>query len=451
MRVGSPFFLQRWLAMLSCVLLTGCASYHPQSLPTAPDLARAPQVTVSASRFDLPGLTPQPVSPLGLNANTVMLLAVLHNPDLKAARLEAGIASAQLLQAGLLPNPQLDASFASSVKNYGGAIGLDEQIQSWITRGAARAAAAYKKKQVNLNILWQEWQIAEQAEQLFEQIRTESRIQGLDAGSASLLRGQYLRDKKAMEHGDALSTTVSADLAKLSGAEQSERQLQLQANAARHGLNALLGLRPEVRLHLMGFPHPAPLTASQYHAALIAVAHRRADLLALQAGYESQEEEVRRAVLGQFPALTAGVEMDRDPVEGVNSIGPHVTLSLPLFNHNQGQIALQRATRAVLRQNYQTRLDAAVSQADQVWAAIRIQRRDARELSEQIDVMQRTVAAAQRSLRENDLDASAYVSLKVNLLSRRAELIGLRGSMEQSRATLRMLLGLPFEAMGSDR
>lgn len=451
MRFGSPFFLQRWLAMLSCLLLTGCASYHPQPLPTAPDLAKAPQVTVSASRFALPGLKPQPVSRLGLDANTVMLLAVMHNPGLKADRMQAGVASAQLLEAGLLPNPQLTASFASSARNYGGAIGLDEQIQSWITRGAARAAAAYNKKRVNLNILWQEWQIAEQAEQLFEQIQTESRMQAIDASSASLLREQYLRDEKAMEQGDALSTTVSADFAKWSGAEQSERQLQLKLNLARHGLNALLGLQPGVRLHLIGFPRPAPLTASGFHAAVGAVAHRRPDLLALQAGYESQEEEVRRAVLGQFPALTAGVEMDRDPVEGVNDIGPHVTLSLPLFNHNQGQIALQRATRAVLRQSYQTRLDAAVSQADQVWAAIGIQRRQARELSQQIDGMQQTVAAAQRSLLENDLDASAYVSLKVSLLSRRAELIGLRASMEQSRATLRMLLGLPFEAMGSDR
>ncbi len=42
----------------------------------------------------------------GLSPEEAAILAVLVNPSLKAARDQKGIASAQLFQAGILPNPQ---------------------------------------------------------------------------------------------------------------------------------------------------------------------------------------------------------------------------------------------------------------------------------------------------------------------------------------------------------
>lgn len=446
MNLRSFRLCKRHLALFTGLLLTGCATYHPHPLPSAPNLAATPQLSVPVKQFHLPGLAPETISPRGLDATAIMLLAVLHNPQLKAARLQAGVASAQLLQAGLLPNPQLNASFATSVRNYGGTIGLDEQIRSWITRGAAKAAAAAHQKQVNINILWQEWQVAARAQQLFIHIRSGEQLHHLLQQSHTLLNAEYQRDRRAMLQGNALATTVSSDLVALNTVETNLRKLQIQQNLARHQLNALLGLQPQVRLHLIGSPQDHALTPTAYKAAVTALPHRRPDLLALQAGYQSQEQNVRRAILGQFPAVTAGVALHRDPIEGVNDLGPHVTLSLPLFNHNQGQIALQRATRSVLRQTYQARLDAAVGQADQVRQAIAIQRHQLRELSAQIAVLQKTVAAAKQSLMQNNLDASAYVKLQASLLDRRAEALRLHASIKSARATLRVLLGLPFQA-----
>ena len=137
------------------------------------------------------------------------------------------------------------------------------------------------------------------------------------------------------------------------------RQLQTEMNLTRHELNALLGLRPDVQLHLIGTTEIKPLSKDEFDRAITALPHRRADLLALQAGYQSQEELLRRAILAQFPTLSAGVDLERDPVEGVNAFGPEVSLSLPIFNRNQGQIAIERATRAVMWQQYQEQLDSA--------------------------------------------------------------------------------------------
>lgn len=430
--------------LLVSLLFTGCTAYHAHPLPAAPDLGNTTQLTVPVTQFRIPGLAPHQTSSRGLDATTVMLLAVIHNPELKAARLQAGVADAQVLQAGLLPNPQFDASFASSVHNYGGTLGLSEQIQSWITRGAAKAAAAANERQVNLNILWLEWQTAARAEQLFIQVQTDERLTQLLDQSVRLSHAQYKTSHAAMLHGDALATTVSADLVALNHAETAQRQLQLQMNLARHQLNALLGLQSDVHLHLIGSPNFRTLSEKDFQAAAATVAHRRPDLLALQAGYKSQEENVRQAVLGQFPALTAGMALARDPIEGVNDFGPRVTISLPLFNHNQAQIALQQATRAVLWQTYQARLDAAVGQADQVRHAIAIQRREQQELAAQISTLRHTAMAARRSLLQSNLNMTAYVAIESDLLDRRAEAIQLHASIQSAQAALRVLLGLPF-------
>ena len=425
--------------------LSGCAHYRPNPLPTAPNLQKTPQLTVPAKQFWLPGLPPHVVSTRGLDETTVMTVAVFNNPDLKAARLQAGVASAQLLQSGLLPDPQLDAGFAASALDYGGVLGLSQQIQALLTRGAAKAAAKAAARQVNLNILWQEWQVAEQARELFIQLRADVQLKSVLASTRSLFDERYTRDRAAMQRDDETVATVAADLYAISNADTALRQLQSEINLNRHALNALLGLDPSVHLHLIGPIAMPALSQTEYEKAIAALPQHRADLLALQAGYQSQEETLRRAILAQFPALSAGVELERDPVEGVNSIGPTVTMSLPIFNRNRGQIAIQRATRAVLWQTYQARLDAAHSQADQVWQASKIMAAQLKDLDAQLPELAKTAAAAQQSLRQYNLNAPLYVTLESNLLARRAEAIRLRASLETSRSALRTLLGLPFE------
>lgn len=442
-------FRRHWRNPAACLLgmmLSGCATYHPHPLPTAPDLARAPEITVPAQKFWLPGLPPHTISPEGLDETTAVMLAVFNNPDLKAARLQAGVASAQLMEAGLLPDPQFGAGFATSALNYGGALSLTEDVQALITRGAEKAAAQATQRQVNLNILWQEVQVAERARELFIQARADAQLQEVLQANRTLLQDRYHRDHAAMERGDETAGTVSADLILVTNADTALRQLQTQVNLTGHQLNELLGLEPAVQLHLIGPTQLPPLTRGQFDGALAALPHRRVDLLALAAGYQSQEENLRRAILAQFPLLNAGVDLERDPVEGVNAFGPQVTLTLPIFNRNRGQIAIHQATREALRATYQAHLDAAANQADQVRKATRIMAAQLKDLDAQLPVLAKTAAAAERSYRQNNLNAGLYVSLQSNLLSKRVEAIRLRTSLDDAQSALRTLLGLPFAA-----
>jgi len=433
-------------ACLLYCMLAGCTAYHPQPLPAAPDLSRTPALTIPAKQFLLPGLSPHPVSSRGLDATTAVLLAVCNDPDLKAARLQAGVARAQVLQAGLLPNPQFGAGFAQSARNYGGALSLSEDLQAWLTRGTQKAIASANQQQVHLNILWQEWQVAAQASQLFIQARSSKQLQAVLRAQERLLADRALADEKAMQQGNQTATVVSSDLRQLSTVQQKLHQLALNAMQTNHQLHALLGLEPGVRLHLVGSAAQPVISAAQFHAAIADLPQRRADLLALQAGYRSQEEALRRAILMQFPALSAGVDLERDPVEGVNDFGPQVSLELPIFNHNQGEIAIQKATRAVMRQTYQARLDAAVSQAHEVWRESLVLAAQLQDVENQLPALKQRAGAARRSMEQNNLDAAAYTAMEMDYLAQKEQAIQLRASLESSRYALRILLGLPLAA-----
>jgi outer membrane protein TolC len=426
--------------------INGCATYKPHPLPTAPDLTNTVELTVPATQLGVPGLGPHTISPQGLDVTAVMTLAVLNNPDLKAARLQANVARAQLLEAGLLPDPQFGASFATSALNYGGVLSLNQDIQAILTRGAAKAAAKASQTQVHLNILWQEIQVAEKARELFIQAQSDDRLLEVLKANQSLLAENYDRAEAAMERGDETSTTVASDLILVSDADAALRQLQIDDNLTQHALDTLVGLDPNAELHLIGQAQLQPLTRARFEEAVTNLPHRRVDLLALQAGYKSQEENLRRAVLAQFPSLSAGVDLERDPVEGVNAVGPEVTLTLPIFNRNRGQIAIQRATRDLIRQQYQAQLDAASSQADQIWKAAEIMSVQLKNLDAQLPMLQSTANMAEQSLRQNNLNAGLYVMAQSNLLAKQSEEIRLQASLETAQSALSTLLGLPSDA-----
>ena len=444
MKLPFSFRLPAYAALPFTMLMAGCATYHAAPLPSVPDLTNTPSLTVPASQFLLPGLKPHRFPTTGLDETAVVTLAVFDNPDLKAARLRAGVADAQLLQAGLLPDPVLSAGFATSAINYGYDAALSEDIQALILRGPAKSAAKAHRQQVNLDILWQEWQVAEKARELFIQARTNQRLQLVLTANRDLLARRYRQDNRAMQKGDLTLSTVSADLTVLTAADTSVRQFQRNANLTRHTLNQLLGLKPSAQLRLIGPDITQPLSREEFETAVAALPHRRADLLALRAGYRSQEQSVRQAILAQFPALSAGVDASRDPVEGVNYYGPSVSLTLPLFNRNRGQIALQRATRAVLRQTYQARLDQAVGDVDQVWQATQIMQHQLQDLDAYLPVLEKTAAAAEQSFRQHNLDAGLYVDVESSLLAKQAEAIRLREALDTAQSALQTLLGLPL-------
>ena len=83
--------------------------------------------------------------------------------------------------------------------------------------------------------------------------------------------------------------------------------------------------------------------------------NRRLDLMALQQAYKNQDEQVHIAVLQQFPTISIGFTQTKNNSD-YYTLGAGVTVTLPLFDQNQGQIALAEATRQQLFDEYTNRV-----------------------------------------------------------------------------------------------
>jgi outer membrane protein, heavy metal efflux system len=428
-------------------MVSACASYRAVSLPQHPDLLdKVPPLTVGARQLPLPALRAHPFNPAdGLDMTEVATVAVINSPDLKARRRKAGVARAQVFAARLLPDPQVSASLdhptdPGYIDAYN--LGLSYDLTALVTHGAGVDAARAAASQVVLDLLWQEWQVVQQARSLYVRSVLQARKLAILRRAQQLYARRYAHSARALRAGDVTLETAGTDLTALLDADTRVSDMERQLSQTRHDLNALLGLTPEAPLALAALPAPQPFTSAAVKAALRDLPKRRPDLRALAAGYASQEATVRKAILAQFPALSFGPTGARDTSD-VHTIGVGITVSLPVLNRNRGEIAVQRATRAQLRAEYQARLDATYGDIDRVLAeqALALHRRNA--LAAQLPELERLVDQARRGYQAGDIAALTYLNMENTLLNKRLEAADLEQSLWDARIALDSLLAWP--------
>ena len=210
---------------------------------------------------------------------------------------------------------------------------------------------------MDAGILWQEWQVAAQAEQLTVTLATDqATIASLREDASTLgavdaeIQRQIAQSNQTLGDGALAQAALAMVQSALDTAEQS-------AAHDRDQLDALLGLQPGTDVPLAP-PDVAPLAPGVLAPAIATLAQRRPDLIALRYGYAQADARLRAAILAQFLPISLGASGGRD-TSGVDTFGPQVTLTLPLFNRNRGAIAVASATRAALAAQYAASLASA--------------------------------------------------------------------------------------------
>lgn len=429
------------------LLLPGCAWYHAKplsshdSLTTQDELGR---LQIDPSKMPLPELAAHRFDPTdGFDIDEVAMLAVVNNPDLRLARDDLGIAQAQAFSAGLLPDPQVSVS--SDYPGQAGfsrafAYGLSMDVMAIVTRSANRHSADATVRRTDLGLLWQEWQVVAQAKQLFVKARFQDAMLPLLEQQRELARMRYERLARAARERNTTDDLAAVALVSFKDAGRQYDDMQRARAQTRHDLNALLGLSPDVELQLTGPDAIAPLPDASIDAAVVALPLRRPDLIALQAGYDAQEEKYRAAILNQFPSLSVGFTRARDTSE-IYTSGFQINLSLPVFNRNRGNVAIEHATRQRLSDEYQTRLNAAAADVARLRAdnAILTQQlaRDEAALPE----LERVASNAGDAWSAHNIVLGQYVDARTAELARRVDVATLREALAEQRIGLQALLG----------
>ena len=426
----------------------GCAEYRPQpiDLGTVEERLAVPppeSLRLEAERIEHPILKPLELDLSdGLSPDEAAVLAVLLNPSLRAARDKQGVANAQLLAAGILPNPQVSLSLdqpyagstAGTVTAWG--LGVDYDISALITRGAGVDAARAEAQSVALDIAWQEWQAAEDAKLHVVRLEWLQRQLQEAIGAENRVEANLARLGVGVNAGWLTRVEQDAARAQLERYRLTTLEVFKSLEEERLALCETIGLPPSapVNVNARGSsqPSPPPLPAQALAEALDA---HRLDLIALRLGYQAQEAKLRGAVLSQFPKISIGVNSARD-TSNVVTAGVGVTLDLPLFDRGQGRIAIETATRQQLFDEYvarsfEARIDVMKVQSALALADRRLAATNA--LVEQTEALQTTYQSAMTA---GAADILKLYEVQDALSDARLEAL----KLEQERAE--MLIGL---------
>ncbi|HUW28234.1 MAG TPA: TolC family protein [Sulfuriferula sp.] len=437
--------------------LSACTTYAPKPLPVQVDLPQsAGSITLDPARLPFRNLSSHLFNPAdGLDMDEVAMLAVANNPQLRQARDALGIARAQSFAAGLLPDPQLgftaDHPTNGTVGNTNAFnLNLNYDVNALLLRSSRKGAARAETQRVNLDLLWQEWQVVSQARLLFTRLTAQQALMAQLQAVRKLLADRYQLSQQALAAGNVTVDLAGADLVALQSIERQINELERSRLQNRASLNGLLGLLSTAPLTLTGEPHAVLMDAAALQKGLVERLNQRPDLQALQAGYRSREEKFRGAVLAQFPALNVGLTRARD-TSGLYTMGFGLTLSLPIFNRNRGNIAIENATRTKLFDAYQDRLNSAYSEvaiALENQPLLQTQLQRTRQGVKQLQSVAQRAAAA---FRAGNLAAPDYVRLQTALLDKQTEAINLQEALMEQQIALETLLGpnLPEQTKSS--
>ncbi len=414
------FVLRRWFAaILPAILVSGCVSYAPHPLVPDDELAalRSAGLDDLVIEHATPGDGPLPDMMSfdladGLNEAELVAVALTLNRELRARRLEIGEAEALLVGAGLLPNPEVGVAWRGGI---GGADGhsvdadlLMDLLQPW-QREAREAVAAAHIETVRAAIVSDEWRLVRETRLRLLAVRAAVQIADMLDEAVGIRSRMLDLAQRSRDAGEGTDLDVSAAELELAEMQRDQRFALAEAAAARRDLNAQLGLPSEYELHLTDadarvevavFSDP---TNTELEQRVLAGRH---ELRALEAAYEEAEQQLRLAVLGQYPSLKLGLGFERES-EGDSFLGPAAGLEIPIFDRNQGEIAERLVARDRARANYVATLHQLRAEAYESRAHLRTARAE-------IEAQQRDVLPRVR--RNQDLIERAFRAGELRVL-----------------------------------
>ena len=386
-----------------------------------------------------PGAAEGPESPGAFTVDALVTQALSENLDLSAARAEVEAARGRLLQAGFRPNPMLDVGAQQSVT------GPDNNIMVGVTlpldlngRKAGRVGVAERELEMKAA------QVANRARELGADVR-------LKAGEVlAAKRNLRITEELLAINREALALVaqrvrrgaippLEENLARVevSRLDASREILASQVEVLTLQLKVLVGFAPEAPLALQG-ELTAPVATRTREGALQEALSGRPDLLAARSEMAMARAKVRREEAeGRWDAsanvgymrqnfgfgLTGLTERgEPQPIMDIfHYVGGGVTVTLPVRNRNQGNVAAafaetqaaeRREAMAVL--SVRQEVQAAFVQYEAATRALEMYARGVRDLARQnLEVIRKANQLGRTSLLEVIAEQRRYIEIEM--------------------------------------
>lgn len=432
---------------VALTMLTGCQSFEPSPLnPIAHaeqwrsrDLS-GEQVRQFASRLET--ITNRSVAfdaADGLTLAEGELVALVYNPDLRVARLKAGVARASAEHAGRWDDPELSLDVLKITKSVpdpwivGSALSLTIPVSGRLQVEKARAEAAVHselgrvaeeewKTRRDLRATWLSWS----ANRLRRE-ETERIVAALDVVVETT--------SKLAESGELLRTEAGLFKIEQEGRRADLERLRGQVQEGEQELRSLVGLSPSAPVSFV----PAVNLADSGQGSGD-LTNTNPTLVRLRSDYAVAELTLLREIRKQYPDLVLGPQFEED--EGQSRVGMVGAIPIPVLNSNKGGIAAARAEREVARAAFETEVERIEGRLAALRARLRsIRARRGRLESSLAPLVDRQVEDARRLVELGEGGSLVLLESLTRAHEAKLDLIEVHLDESETLARIRYLLG----------
>ncbi len=448
-----PFRLGPVLVVAS--ILTGCTTYRAAPLETQTELdalrqrdlryfvvehGRESSVIVDA-KFDPSD---------GLDEDELVVVALTLNPELQAKRAGTGEAAASLIVAGLWPNPQIGVSARPGIDGASGYVLEGDLLFQLLRPGesdAQKKVAGAGLAGVRADLVTEEYRVVADVRQQRLAVLAAERSVALFEEAADLRKLSADLVRKQRQIGEATELASSATELELAESHRDVRKARTELATEMRALNRILGLPPEYPLKLIGFGEPLTvivlddISDEELDRRLVA---GRPELRAKEAAFEKAEQELRLAVIGQYPRLGLGPAFERE-LGGEKSLGIGLSLELPLFNRNQGEIAEKQAARDRVRAEYVALLHRLRSDAFSARATVRAAKAEVEGQEKDIlPLLRRNQELFEGAYRARELNIVDWITAQERAVNARREYLDALVTYRKAVIEIDVAMGRPL-------
>ncbi len=414
---------KKWAACLLATSLMGCASFQAKPITASKTVA-----SLEARTLDSPGLrdfitknkgaTPWPLNTWNLTYLT--LAAFYYQPELDVARAKWGIANAQVITAGMRPNPSLGFSAQQNtveprgVEPWGLFWKLGIPIETAGKRGYRIMQAKHLSDSASFDLASSTWKVysrvrssminlyaaKNEADILQKQVLTQQEM-------VRLLQRRFQSGEISLPELTKAWIALQNALAALSDMQGREKQAGIELASA-IGITSLSGITIDFE-GMAETPKPGRLAAESIRQAALL---NRADILSALAGYEASQNALQLEIAKQYPDIHIGAGYDWGQGWMLG-----LALPLPVLNQNEGPIAEARARRRKAAAAFTLLEASTIGEIDSALAAYWASDRKMAVIDKLLHVQEINHGAMQSRFQFGEADQLALAESGNNLLS----------------------------------
>jgi outer membrane protein, heavy metal efflux system len=279
-----------------------------------------------------------------LTAESAVRIAILNNRSLQAELEEVGISRAELIQAGLLKNPQFAASWRFPDRpgaNVDTEYSLAGDVLELVILPLRKKVAAQNLEQTELQVSDAVLRLAAEVQTTFYNLQASEQLLNRFKAIAEVNEAAAELSKRQHEAGNITDLSLDQQRAMYAQSRVLIAQATRSVRQEQEKLNRLLGLwgtnlgwkiadqLPEIPQQEISLEHVESMAVQQ-----------RLDLAALKRRVDNTAYALSLRKKTRFvpSAINVGVDTERDP-DGTRITGPTLDLGLPIFDQGQGAVA----------------------------------------------------------------------------------------------------------------